>query len=264
MNPVESQIHPTAVIDSNAHLGNGVTVGPYAVIGPNVRIGAETSIGAHAVIDGNTTIGQRCKIFPSVAIGTVAQDLKYKGENSFLRIGDDNTIREFSTINLGTEEGSTTVIGNNNMLMAYSHVAHNCRIGNRCVLVNCGTLAGHVTLEDGVILGGLSAIHQFTRVGAGTIIGGCSKIVQDVVPYSMCDGNPARIRGINLVGLKRSGVPAKTREELKKAFKILFSEGHSFSNAATLLQKQSFASKEAKALIDFVETPSKRGLTSGT
>ncbi|MDP2981550.1 MAG: acyl-ACP--UDP-N-acetylglucosamine O-acyltransferase, partial [Candidatus Omnitrophota bacterium] len=209
------KIHPTAIVDKKAKLADDIEVGPYAIIGPNAEIAKGAVIGSRVTIDGYTAIGERTRIFTGAVIGSPPQDLKYKGQKTFLKIGKDNIIREYVTMNPGTEEGTSTSIGDGNLFMAYSHVAHNCRVGNNCVIANAGTLAGHVTLEDKVVLGGFAGVHQFTRVGKIAIIGGCSKFVQDIPPFSTCDGNPARVYGLNLVGVRRAGMPQKAQRELK-------------------------------------------------
>jgi UDP-N-acetylglucosamine acyltransferase len=252
-------IHPTALISKKAKLAKDVCVGPYAVIGDEVRIGEGTVIGAHCVVLGKTTLGERCQVFTGAVLGSIPQDLKYKGENSFLEIGNENIIREYVTINLGTEENSKTVVGNNNFIMAYSHIAHNCRVGNDCVIANCGTLAGYVDIEDRAVVGGMVAIHQFTRVGSLSIIGGCSKVVSDVPPYSTCDGHPARVYGLNLVGLRRHGIDGSIIKQLGHAFKILFNSGLSLPSALQRLTKEKFTSVEVAHLIEFVKN-SKRGV----
>ena len=199
------KIHPTALVDKKAKLADDIEVGPYAIIGPDAEIQSSTSIGPYVAIEGYTAIGKNCRIFTGSCIGSPPQDLKYKkGTKSFLKIGNNNIIREYVTLNPGTEEEGLTSLGNDNLLMAYSHVAHDCKVGNECVIANAGTLAGHVTLEDKVVIGGLTAIHQFVRVGKLSIIGGCSKVVQEIPPFSTCDGHPARIYGLNLIGLRRS------------------------------------------------------------
>ncbi|MBU1888071.1 MAG: acyl-ACP--UDP-N-acetylglucosamine O-acyltransferase [Candidatus Omnitrophica bacterium] len=256
------KINPTAIIDNKAKLADNVKVGPYAIIGPNVEIGSSTEIGPHSIIDGYTVIGKNCRIFPGACIGTIPQDLKYKGGESYLRIGNDNIIREFVTINPGTHEGSVTSIGDNNLLMAYSHVAHDCTIGSGCVIANVGTLAGHVTLEDKVVIGGLAAIHQFTRVGKLSIIGGCSKVVQDIPPFSTCDGHPARVYGLNLLGLKRSNVSMESQRALKKAFKIVFYSGLTLKNSIENVKDSIDGFDEVAYLVDFLKT-SKRGVCRG-
>lgn len=254
------QIHPTAIVSKKAKLADGVEVGPYAIIGDNVTIGKGTKIHSHCVVDGNTSIGSSCEIFTGAVAGNRPQDLKYKGETTFLEIGDNNIIREYCTLNPGTGEGGKTVIGNSNLLMAYSHIAHDCIVGNNCNIANNGTLAGHVTIEDRAVVGGLVAIHQFVRVGMLSIIGGCSKVVQDIPPYSTCDGHPARIYGLNLVGLKRSKIPQDSVEKLDKAFRILFNAGLTVKHAIEKAKGEAISCKEVAYLIKFIEN-SQRGLT---
>ena len=215
-------IHPTAIVDERAELGVGVEVGPYTVIGPDVKIGDHTRLGARVTIEGYTTVGADCELFTGAVIGSVTQDKKYKGGKTYLRIGDDNKIREYVTINPGTAEGTQTVIGHHNLIMAYAHVAHDCQVGNDVTLANAATLAGHVVISDHAIIGGLSAVHQFGRIGTLAIVGGCSKVVQDVPPYMMVDGHPAKAYGLNVVGLERANFPREERALLKKAFKIVF------------------------------------------
>ncbi len=256
-------IHPSATVDKKAKLASDVKVGPYAVIGPEVKIDKTTEIGPHVVIDGHTSIGKNCRIFPSAFVGTIPQDLKYKkGTRSFLKIGDDNIIRECVTMNPSTDDGGTTSIGSGNLFMAYSHVAHDCEIGDNCIIANSGTLAGHVTLEDRVVIGGLTAIHQFVRVGKLAMIGGCSKVVQDIPPFSTCDGHPARVYSLNLVGLKRAGISKETCDSLRKVFKILFHSELSVSNAVEQARAESGNIEEILYLIDFVRN-SKRGVCRG-
>jgi len=255
-------IHNTAIVDKKARLADDVKVGPCAIIGPNVEIGKSTEIGAHAVVDGYTTIGEDCRIFTGACIGSPPQDLKYKDEKSFLKIGNNNTIREYVTMNPGTDEGGVTSVGDGNLLMAYSHVAHDCKIGNGCVIANNGTLAGHVNVEDKVIIGGLAAIHQFVRVGKLSIIGGCSKIVKDIPPFSTCDGHPARVYGLNLIGLKRAGMTKEAISLLNKAFKILFYSGLSVRNAIDNTRETVESCVEVEYLLDFVKA-SERGVCRG-
>ena len=253
------KIHPTAIVSKKAKLGKDVSLGPYTVIGDGVAIGEGTVIGAHCVIEGRTTLGKRCQVFTGAVLGSIPQDLKYKTEVSFLEIGDENIIREYVMINPGTETNTKTVLGNRNLIMAYSHIAHNCLIGNNCIIANCGTLAGYVSIEDKAVVGGLVAIHQFTRVGSLSIIGGCSKVVSDVPPYSTCDGHPARVYGLNLVGLRRNGTDGKSIKQLSHAFKILFNSGLSLRNALQKLSDEKNSSVEVTRLIDFIKN-SKRGI----
>ncbi|MFC1753021.1 acyl-ACP--UDP-N-acetylglucosamine O-acyltransferase [Thermoproteota archaeon] len=253
------KIHPTAIISKEAVIDSDVEIGPYSVIEGGVKIAKGTKISKHVTIEGFTEIGQNNTISSGVVIGSPPQDLKYKGGESFLRIGDNNTIREFVTINLGTDKG-TTKVGSSSLFMAYSHIAHDCVVGDNCVFANCATLAGHVTVEDRSTIGGLSAIHQFVRVGTLSIIGGCSKVVQDIPPYSTCDGHPASVFGINLIGLRRSGVSKEVILQLKSAFKILFYSGLSFPNAVEKVKKEfPQMSEELGHLVKFVKT-TKRGI----
>lgn len=253
------RIHPTAIVSKEAKIGSDVEVGPYAIIGPDAEIKEKTKIGSYCLIEGNTKVGRNCQIFTGAVIGSIPQDLKYKGEKSFLEIGRNNIIREYVTINPGASEGSKTVIGNNNLLMAYSHIAHDCKIGNNCIIANCGTLAGHVLIEDKAVVGGLVAIHQFCRVGELSIIGGCSKVVQDIPPYSTCDGHPAKVYGINLIGLRRQGIKKEIIEDLKRAFKIIFFSKLSFSHAIEKVEKEISSHQEITHLIEFIKN-SERGI----
>ncbi len=248
------QIHPTAIVSKKAKLADDIQVGPYSIIADNVVIGKATSIHAYCVLEGNTTVGCGCEIFTGAVIGSRPQDLKYKGEESFLEIGDNNIIREYSTFNPGTGEGSKTVVGNSNLFMAYSHIAHDCVVGNNCVIANNGTLAGHVSIEDNAVVGGLVAIHQFVRIGRLSIIGGCSKVVQDIPPYSTCDGHPACVYGLNLVGLRRNGISKDSIEQLGRAFKILFNSGLTAKHALEKVKKEvSPANNEVSYLVDFIK-----------
>ncbi len=250
-------IHQTALISKKAKLADGVSIGPYAIIGDNVQLASGVKVYSHCVIEGNTTVGKNCEIFTGAIVGSRPQDLKYKGEKSFLEIGDNNIIREYCTFNPGTMEGSKTVIGNNNLFMAYAHVAHDCVVGNGCVIANNGTLAGHVIVEDDVVIGGLAAVHQFVRIGRLSIIGGCSKVVQDIPPYSTCDGHPARLYGLNLVGLKRHNLPKESIVNLGHAFKILFNSGLSPKHALAKIEEQKYEDAEIDYLLNFVRNSSR-------
>jgi UDP-N-acetylglucosamine acyltransferase len=224
-------IHPTAVIHPGAELHPTVQIGAYAVIGENVKVGPQTTIGAHVVIEGPTEIGARNQIFPGAAIGLEPQDLKYNGEMSWVKIGDDNRIREYVTINRATGVGEATLIGNNNLLMAYVHVAHNCVIEDSVVISNAVSMAGHVQIESKAVLGGMVGIHQFVHIGRLSMIGGCSRIVQDVPPYMLVEGNPAWVRSLNLVGLKRAGITTAEMGQFKKAFRTLYRSKHTLNEA---------------------------------
>jgi len=253
------KIHPTAIVNPQAQLASDVGVGAYSFIGPEVKIGTGTTIGMHCVVDNNTTIGKNCRVYTGAVVGSIPQDLKFKGEKSFLKIGDNNIIREYATLNLGTGEGGLTQIGNNNLLMAYSHIAHDCIVGDDCIIANCGTLAGHVTIEDKAVVGGLVAIHQFVKMGTLSIVGGCSKVVQDIPPFSTCDGHPTKVFGVNLVGLKRANLSEESIDGLKRAFKILFRLGLTISHAIERVQKEIPPSPEINHLITFIQT-SERGI----
>jgi UDP-N-acetylglucosamine acyltransferase len=253
------QIHPTAIVSQKAKLADNIGVGPYTIITDNIKIGLRTKIGAYCVIEGNTTIGKNCEIFTGAVIGSRPQDLKYKGKKSFLEIGDNNIIREYCTFNPGTGENSKTIVGNNNLFMAYAHIAHDCIVGDNCVIANNGTLAGHVAVEDGAVIGGLAAIHQFVRVGKLSIIGGCSKVVQDIPPYSTCDGHPAEVYGLNLTGLRRHGLSQDSIKELGKAFKVLFNSGLTMKHAVDRIEKEIKPTKEISCLLNFIKN-SQRGI----
>jgi UDP-N-acetylglucosamine acyltransferase len=253
-------IHPSAIISPKAKLAQGVAIGPFSVIGDQVTIGADTKVGAHCVIEGNTTIGKNCELFTGAVVGSRPQDLKFKGEKVFLEIGNNNIIREYCTLNPGTGEGSKTIVGDDNLLMAYSHVAHDCRVGSGCVLANNSTLAGHVSIEDKAVIGGIVAIHQFVRIGMLAIIGGCSKVVQDIPPFSTCDGHPARVYGLNLIGLRRKGISHDSIKKIDQAFKLIFNSGLSAKHALERVVKEIEQTEEIIYLVNFVKS-SERGLT---
>jgi len=226
-------IHPTAVIHPGADLHPTVQVDPYAVIGDKVKIGADTRIGAHVVIEGLTEIGDRNHIFPGAAIGLETQDRKYDGAPSWVKIGNDNRIREYVTINRATNEGDATVIGNHNLLMAYVHIAHDCIIGDGVVIANAVSLGGHVKIESHAVIGGVLGVHQFVHIGRLAMVGGMSRIERDVPPYMLVEGNPSRVRSLNLVGLSRSGFSADEQRYLKKAFRLLYRSGFTLNQALT-------------------------------
>jgi UDP-N-acetylglucosamine acyltransferase len=253
-------IHPTAVIHQDAVLHDTVIVGPFAVIGEHVRIGRRTSVGAHAVIDGWTDIGEDNQIFHLASIGGIPQDLKFKGEETWLKIGNRNIFREFVTIHPGTVTGdSETTIGDGNLFMAYCHVAHDCHIGNNVVMANSATLAGHVRVEDFAILGGLSAIHQFVVIGAHTMVGGGALVGQDVPPYTIVTGDRARLRGLNLVGLRRRGFTEETIAILRKAYKILVFAKLKIADALERIRTELPQTPEVRSFVEFIEK-SERGI----
>ena len=255
-------IHATAIVHPGASIAEEVEIGPYAVIGEHVRIGKGTKVGPHTVIDGWTEIGEDNTIFHMASVGAVPQDLKYRGEKTWLRIGNRNTIREFASLHLGTVTGdSETTVGDDNLIMAYSHVAHDCHIGNGVVMANAATLAGHVIVEDHAILGGLCAILQFTRIGAHVMIGGATSVTMDIPPYTIVTGDrrEARLRGLNLVGLKRRGFSEGTISGLKKAYKILALSGLKLAEAVEQMKSEVPSSPEVEHFISFIES-SKRGV----
>ena len=253
-------LHPTAVIDPGAELGRDVEVGPYAVIGAHVRVWAGTTIGAHAIVDGYTTLGEKCRVFPGAAVGLEPQDLKFAGERTYLRIGDRTVIREFATLNVATSPEEATVVGTDCLLMAYSHVAHNCTVGNHVIMANSANLAGHVVVEDYVTVGGVTAVHQFARMGCHSFIGGGSRIPQDVAPYTLVAGNPVRLAGLNLIGLKRRGFDAETLEALELAFRFVFRSKLLVGDALAMAREQVPQLPEVVRFLDFVEQ-SRRGIT---
>ncbi|HOU36141.1 MAG TPA: acyl-ACP--UDP-N-acetylglucosamine O-acyltransferase [Candidatus Omnitrophota bacterium] len=252
-------IHPTAIVSKKANLATDVSIGPYTVIEDNVTIGKGSRIGAHCVITGHTTIGHDCEVFTGAVLGARPQDMKFKGERSYLEIGDYNTIREYCFFNPGTGDGGKTVIGSHNLFMAFAHVAHDCVVGNHCIIVNNGTLGGHVVMEDYAMISGLTAVHQFVRLGKLSITGGVSKAVQDIPPFSTCDGHPARVFGLNLIGLKRHGVNLESVRCLKKAFRVLFHSGLPVKRAIEQLDPQLLANQEVSYLVDFIRN-SARGV----
>jgi len=252
-------IHTTAIIEDGAILADDVTVGPYTLISAEVTIGAGTTIASHCVIEGKTTIGKNNAIFSHVALGTIPQDLKFAGEDVELIIGDNNKIREFTLFNPGTKGGgSVTKIGNGNLFMGYTHVAHDCIIGDNCILANVATLAGHVEIEDNVVIGGLSAIHQFCKLGTQSMIGGGSIVVQDIPPFCNTEGNRATIRGLNIIGLRRRLDNRADIDELKKAYKKLFELGQPLNEMAKELIENS-TNKYVIQLAKFIVN-TKRGI----
>lgn len=246
-------IHSTAIVSSKAEIGAGVEVGPYSIIGDDVAIGQGTVIGPHVVMKGPTTIGQGCRIYQFSSIGEDPQDLKYRGERTLLTIGDNNTIREYVTINRGTEGGGgITSIGNNNLIMAYCHVAHDCRLANNIIMSNCATLAGHITIEDYVIISGLVGIHQFVRIGAYAMVGGVSGVPQDIPPYVIAAGERTKLSGINIVGLKRHGFSSEVISELKTAYRIFFRSGLTVKRAVQAIEEEGLESAEVQYLSNFI------------
>ena len=254
-------IHPTAIISEQAKLGEGLTIGPYCVIGDHVELGDGCVLHSHVVIEGHSRIGRGNQFFPFAAVGGKSQDLKYEGEPTRLEVGDRNVFRENVTIHRGTHEHTPTRIGNDNLFLCYSHVAHDCQLGDHIILSNNGTLAGHVTVEDHAIVSGLSAIHQFCRIGCHSIIGGCARVTQDVPPYMIAEGHPAVTRGLNQIGLQRRGFGDDDLKALKAAYKRLFlRKDRNLGEALSSLKADTPANNaHVKHLIAFVEG-SQRGV----
>lgn len=253
-------IHQTAVIHPNAKIGAGCHIGPYCIIGEYVEIGEKCQLHSHVVIDGHTRLGSNNEIFPFASIGLKTQDLKWKGGLTRTEIGDGNVFREYVTIHSATADGETTSVGSNNHILAYCHLAHNVHLGNNVIMSNVATLAGHVTVEDHAVIGGLAAIHQFCRIGKMSIIGGCSKVVQDVPPFMLVDGNPAETRTVNKVGMERNGVSEEAQNALRQAYKILFREGLTISNALAKIEAELPQLPEVRHLVHFARTSS-RGIS---
>jgi UDP-N-acetylglucosamine acyltransferase len=256
------EIHSTALVSPKAELAEDVKIEAYSIIGPRVTIGSGTVVGPHAIIDGWTIVGERNQIFAFSTIGYPPQDLSYRGEETQLVIGNDNIIREYVTVNRGTQRGGgVTRIGNHNLLMAYAHVAHDCAIGNYVILANATTLGGHVRIDDHAILGGLVAIHQFIRIGTFAFIGGKSGLRMDMPPYMLAFGAPAKLYGPNLVGLRRHGLPRATIQALKNSYRIMFRSGLTVADAIATIREEVGPVPEVENLIQFMLGRSKRGVT---
>jgi UDP-N-acetylglucosamine acyltransferase len=249
----DAQIHPSAIIDPGAEIGSGTIVGPYCVIDRDVIVGADCWLQHHVTLCGPMRAGARNKFYAFCSIGQQTQDLKYQGEPTYLEVGDENTFREFVTVNRSTTSEGKTRIGDRGNFLAYSHIGHDCTVGNEVVFSNNGTLAGHVQVHDYAVMGGLTAVHQFCRIGRFAITGGCSKIVQDVPPFMIADGNPAKIRGINLVGMERKGVPPDTVKLIKEAFRIIYRSKYNTRQAMDAIRSELPATEEIQLIIDFIE-----------
>jgi len=254
------KIHPTAIISPEAEIAEDVEIGAYSIIGPDVHIGRQTVVGPHVVIETHTDIGERCHIYQFAAIGAAPQDLKFKGENTRVIIGNDNTIREFVTIHRATAAATgTTVMGDHNLIMAYSHIAHNCILDNHIIMVNAANLAGHIHVEDYAIIGGLSGVHQFTRIGAHCMIGGASAVTRDVAPYLIAAGNHATTHGLNVVGLKRRGFDEETINAIKRAYTLVFRSSLLLKTAIDRIREEVDDVPEVRHFLEFIEK-SERGL----
>ncbi len=255
----QSNIHPAAIIEPGAKIGKNVTIEAYAVIKGTVTLHDNVVVKSHAYIDGNTTIGEGTTIWPSASIGTKTQDLKFRGEETFVFIGKHCEIREFVTINSSCHEGSHVRIGDNCLIMAYCHVAHNCEIGNRVIMANNAMLAGHVIVDDFAIIGGMTPVHQFSRIGRYAMVGGFSRITHDIPPYTIGAGSPYKLGGLNLVGLKRHGFPLEVRRTLTKAFKMTYRSGMRLSDALDQIESEVETNPHVRHWIEFCRS-SKRGL----
>ncbi len=254
-----SRIHPTALIDPESELAADVTVGPYTVIGPNVTVGAGTQLGPHVVIECNTVIGGSCAVGPGSILGAAPQDRKFGGEPTWLEIGDNTIIREYATIHRGSQARLRTVIGSHCFLMTYVHIAHDCVIEDHVTIANMVQLAGHVTLEAYATISGICPVHQFVRIGTHALVGGGSRVPQDIPPYTRAVGTPLRLYGINTLGLTRAGVPADVRLALKHAYRLLFNSDFTTSEAVSYLRNQPDVTEEVRRLVDFV-AESERGV----
>ncbi|UCC75269.1 MAG: acyl-ACP--UDP-N-acetylglucosamine O-acyltransferase [Gemmatimonadota bacterium] len=254
------RIHATAIVDPGAELADGVQVGPYAIIGPNVQIDDGTVVGPHAYIEKDTRIGRECFIAKGAVLGTDPQDLKYEGEETLLIVGDRTTIREFATLNRGTRASGSSVVGSGCLLMAYSHVPHDSRIGDHVIIANAVQMGGHVVIEDWATIGGLTAIHQFVRIGTHAFVGGASRVSKDIPPYTRAAGSPCALYGLNSVGLERRGLTKETRLALKRAYRTLFSSEMNLSQAIEEIHSQGELTEEVDRLVAFIEA-SERGVT---
>ncbi len=257
----EPKIHPTASVHPSVQFGKKVDIGPYVVIGPDVKIGDNTKIGSHTIIRKWTTVGSDNIINHNVSIGLPPQDYKYKGERNEIIIGNKNIIREFVTIHLPSGEGKQTVIGNENFIMVYAHIPHNCRVGNQAIIGGYVGLGGHTVVEDQVVIGGLVGIHQGTRLGRLAMIGSSSKVVQDIPPFMLFDGNPGYVRGLNLIGMQRRGISDEAQAEIKKCFKMLYMSRVNIKNAVDEIRKKVKMLDEVEQLVNFLEADSVRGIS---
>lgn len=259
---MSTTIHPSAVVSPKARLGQNVSVGPFVVIEEDVTIGDGTTVGPHAMISRGTRLGRECRIFHGAAVGGPPQDLKYKDEPTTLEVGDRTTVREFATLNRGTVASGKTTIGDDCLIMAYAHVAHDCRVGNQVIIANCSALAGHVTIDDWVIVGGLTPIHQFVRLGVHSMIGGGVRVAKDVPPYVLASQSPVVFEGLNLIGLRRRGFTLPTIELIDKAYRLLYRSGLNVSQAVARIREEIDLIPEIQVLLDFIAS-SKRGIITG-
>jgi len=257
---MSTKIHPTAIIDKSATVGQNVEIGPFTIIGPDCVIGDNCIIGSSVAIHRWTELGEGCRIWHGASLGADPQDLKFKGARTKVVIGKNTVIREYATINLSTEEGDVTRVGDNCFIMAYSHVAHECTVGNGVILANSATLAGHVTVEDFAIIGGLTPVHQFARVGCYCMIGGSSAVQKDVLPYTKAFGNPLAMYGLNTIGLTRRGFNQEQKDLIEKAYRLIFRSQLNTSQAVVRIKESLPMSPEITHIVEFIES-SERGIT---
>lgn len=260
---MSATIHPTAVVDPKAELADGVEIGALAYVGPGVRLGTGTKLHHHASVEGNTSLGRDCEVYPFACIGGKTQDLKYKGGNPGVKIGDRNVFREFVSVHSATLDGDYTVIGSDNLLLAYTHVAHECILGNHIIMSNYAGLAGHVLVEDHAVIAAYGGVHQFCRIGKHAMVGGGARVVQDIPPFVICAGYPATVRAINKVGLERNGYNAEQMETVRQIFRIIYREGLNRTQALERLQAlPSAKTGEVAHMLEFIQK-SERGLAPG-
>ena len=252
-------IHPTAIVHPNANVARGVDIGPYCLVGEDVSIGKGTVLQAHVVVNGWTTIGEDCSIYPFATIGATSQDRKYAGERAYTKIGNRSVLREYVSVQRATGEDQVTAVGDDCLLLAYVHIAHNCVLGNSVTMSNLAQLAGHVEVADYATIGGQAGVHQFTRIGRYAMVGGASKITKDVPPFFLIEGNPAEPYGLNSVGLRRAGFTLEERNEIKKFYKILYNPKLNVSQAVEAMKAEA-SSDPGRELIAFLEAPSQRGI----
>lgn len=255
----DAQIHPTAIVDPGAEIGAGTVIGPYCIVEAGVVLGAECWLQHHVTLSGPMRAGVRNRFYAFCSIGQQTQDLKYAGEPTYLEVGDENSFREFVTVNRSTTSAGRTRIGNRGHFLAYSHIGHDCTVGNAVVFSNNATLAGHVWIGDHAIMGGLTAVHQFCRIGRFAITGGCSKIVQDVPPFMIADGNPAEIRGVNLIGLERNNFTPESLKQIKEAFRLIYRSKLNTRQALEAVRAELPPSEEIRQILEFIEQ-SERGI----
>jgi UDP-N-acetylglucosamine acyltransferase len=252
-------IHPTAIVHPSAVVGKGSEVGPFCIVGEHVTIGERTNLLGNVVVNGYTTIGDDCTFYPFCSIGTASQDRKYSGERAYTAIGNRTIIREYCSINRATGKDEVTSVGDDCLLLAYVHIAHNCRVGNGVTMSNLAQLAGHVTVDDNANIGGMAGTHQFLRIGAYSMVGGATKLTRDVPPFFLVEGNPAQVYGLNSVGLKRAAFPPETVAELRQCYKIMYRSGRNVSQALAEM-KEFVTTEEGRRLVAFIEAPSERGI----